>query len=80
MHLFILDADCLAGAHFLTIHNVFYQLNLMAQARQAIKEDRFPKFVQTFFYTLYHGRRFDYPQWAVDSLRSVGIDLMTYIE
>ena len=52
----------------------------MAQARQAIKEDRFPKFVGTFFSSLYHGHKSSYPQWAIDALRSVGIDLMEEVE
>jgi queuine tRNA-ribosyltransferase len=66
----------LAGAHFLTIHNVFYQLDLMGKARKAIKEDRYPKFVCDFFSTLYHGDKQRYPKWAVDALNSVGINLM----
>ena len=44
-----------AGAHFLTIHNVHYQLSLMAQIRDAIKMDQFSEFVQDFFRVLYHG-------------------------
>jgi hypothetical protein len=71
---------CAAGAHFLTVHNVFYQLDLMAQVRHAIKEDRFSNFVKTFFNSLYHGHKSSYPQWAVDALRSVGIDLIEEIE
>ena len=65
-----------AGAHFLTIHNVSYQLSLMAQVREALKKDEFPQFVKKFFNTLYHGDSMQYPRWAVDALRSVGIDLV----
>jgi queuine tRNA-ribosyltransferase catalytic subunit len=66
----------LAGAHFLTIHNVFYQLDLMGKVRKAIKEDLYPKFVCDFFKTLYHGDKQRYPKWAVDALNSVGINLL----
>lgn len=69
-----------AGAHFLTIHNVHYQLNLMGQARKAIKEDRYPEFLHKFFSTLYDGQKDQYPQWAVDALRTVGVDLLSDIQ
>jgi len=52
----------------------------MAQVRQAINEDGFPKFVRKFFMSLYHGHKSSYPQWAIDALRSVGIDLMADVE
>jgi len=72
----------LAGAHFLTIHNVFYQLDLMGKVRKAIKEDRYPKFVCDFFSTLYHGDKQRYPKWAVDALSSVGaaVRVLDYAE
>ena len=47
----------------------------MSQARQAIKEDRYPQFVKDFFQTLYHGDSSRYPLWAVDALKTVAIDL-----
>jgi tRNA-guanine family transglycosylase len=61
------------GAHLLSIHNIHYQLNLMGEARQAIIEDRYPAYVKDFFAKLYEGR--ENPQWAVDALTRVGIDL-----
>jgi len=64
-----------AGAHLVTLHNVHYQLNLMRKARQAILAGKFSEFVRSFFYNLYDGRTEAYPQWAVDILRTVGIDL-----
>jgi queuine tRNA-ribosyltransferase len=64
-----------AGAHLLTMHNVHYQLNLMRQVREAILEDRYPKFLREFFAKLYSDKR-DYPDWAVTALRGVGVDLM----
>ena len=64
-----------AGAHLLTMHNVHYQLNLMKEVRQAIVEDRYPKFLRDFFGSLYDDRA-KYPRWAVDALRGVGVDLL----
>ncbi|RMZ73381.1 hypothetical protein GMOD_00007888 [Pyrenophora seminiperda CCB06] len=65
-----------AGAHLLTMHNVYYQLNLMRLAREAIMEDRYPQFVKHFFDTLYSGAKEKYPKWAVDALKGVGVDLL----
>lgn len=50
-------------------------LSLMGSARQAIIEDRFPAFVREFFRKMYIEKT-KYPDWAVDALRGVGIDLM----
>ncbi|KAK6600443.1 queuine tRNA-ribosyltransferase [Botrytis cinerea] len=63
------------GAHLLTMHNVWYQLELMRNARKAIIEDRYPAFVKKFFADL-HGEKSKYPDWAVEALRTVGVDLM----
>lgn len=64
-----------AGAHLLTMHNVHYQLALMRSAREAILEDRYPAFVRGFFAKLYPEKE-KFPQWAVDALRGVGVDLL----
>ncbi|KAK4110336.1 Queuine tRNA-ribosyltransferase [Canariomyces notabilis] len=63
------------AAHLLTLHNVWYQLSLMRQAREAIIADRFPDFVREFFRNLYPERS-SYPAWAVTALKGVGIDLL----
>ncbi|KAK9468709.1 tRNA-guanine(15) transglycosylase-like protein [Lipomyces arxii] len=65
-----------SAAHMLTLHNVHYQLNLMRQAQAAIIKDEFPLFVKSFFATLYGKNKSKYPSWAIDSLRSVNIDLL----
>lgn len=62
------------AAHLLSIHNVWYQLNLMREIREAVIEDRFPAYVRQFFANLYSDSS-EYPEWAVDALRRVGIDL-----
>ncbi|KAG5934003.1 hypothetical protein E4U60_004148 [Claviceps pazoutovae] len=62
------------AAHLLTIHNVWYQLNLMRELRQSIIEDRFPARVQQFFADRYKDKA-NYPDWAVTALRLVNVDL-----
>ena len=62
------------AAHLLTIHNVWYQLTLMREVRQAIIQDSFPAFIRQFFANLYPSKS-DYPQWAVGALQIVNIDL-----
>ncbi|KKA27090.1 hypothetical protein TD95_001137, partial [Thielaviopsis punctulata] len=64
------------AAHLLTMHNVYYQLNLMREAREAIIEDRYPQFVKQFFADRSDGDKSKYPKWAVDALRVVGVDLL----
>jgi queuine tRNA-ribosyltransferase len=63
------------AAHLLTIHNVFYQLNLMREAWEAIIADKFPAFIRQFFDQLYPGDAAEYPGWAVTALKTVGVDL-----
>lgn len=64
-----------AGAHLLTIHNVWYLLRLMRDARKAVVEDRYPQFVRDCFGGWYAGEKDKFPKWAVDAMASVGVDL-----
>lgn len=57
------------------MHNVHYLLDLMAKVRDAIIGDRFPGFIMEFFGRLYEDKA-EYPLWAVDALRGVGVDLL----
>jgi queuine tRNA-ribosyltransferase catalytic subunit len=57
------------------MHNVYYQLNLMRQVREAILADRYPSFLKDFFARLYDNKS-KYPTWAVDALKGVGVDLL----
>jgi queuine tRNA-ribosyltransferase len=57
------------------MHNIHYLLSLMNSVRQAIIEDRFPAFLREFFEKLYPNRT-EIPQWVVDALRGVGVDLL----
>ena len=61
----------------LTMHNVHYQLTLMAKARAAIIEDRYPDFLRAYFGKAYGGDGAKMPTWAVTALREVGVDLLT---
>ncbi|KAI1497706.1 Queuine tRNA-ribosyltransferase [Biscogniauxia marginata] len=62
------------AAHLLSIHNVWYQLELMREVRAAIIADEYPAFLRRFFANLYPDKA-NYPEWAVEALRSVDIDL-----
>jgi queuine tRNA-ribosyltransferase len=56
----------------LTIHNVYFQLQLMRDMREAIESDKFPEFVKTYMDELYPDEK---PKWIVDALKSVNVDL-----
>ena len=64
------------GAHLLTIHNVWYQLDLMRSVRDAIIEDKYPAFLKQFFKDQHGGDKSKFPDWAVEALLTVGVDLM----
>ena len=66
----------LADGSRVTIHNVHYLLTLMGRARQAIIEDRYPRFIRAFFGDLYSNDSSKYPMWAVIALKEVGVDLL----
>merc|ERR1711990_657546 len=68
----IVTRESVACQH-LSIHNVTYQLRLMRSVREAVVEDRYPDFIRTFMKDMYGDD--DYPRWAVDALREVGVDL-----
>lgn len=67
-----------AGAHALTIHNLVFQAQVMGGARDAILEGRFPEYLRSFFFD-YFGNT-GYPEWCVNALRSVGVDLMQGVD
>jgi queuine tRNA-ribosyltransferase len=56
----------------LTIHNVYFQLQLMRDMRDAIKNDQFPEFVKSYMDELYPTEK---PKWIVDALKSVNIQV-----
>ncbi|KAK2067617.1 hypothetical protein P8C59_001340 [Phyllachora maydis] len=63
------------GAHLLTLHNVWFQMHLMSDVRNAIMADRYPAFLKQFF-TSFYGAKQSFPSWAVDALRGVGVDIL----
>ncbi|KAH8681456.1 queuine tRNA-ribosyltransferase [Xylariales sp. PMI_506] len=63
------------SAHLLSIHNVWYQLQLMRDVRDAIIADQYPAFLRQFFANLYADKSL-YPNWAVEALQGVGVDLL----
>ncbi|OBZ67152.1 putative queuine tRNA-ribosyltransferase [Grifola frondosa] len=63
-----------AGAHALTQHNLVFQARVMGGARDAIMSGTFPEYLKTFFAN-YFGEE-GYPEWCVNALRSVGVDLL----
>lgn len=67
------------GAHLLSMHNVHFLLNLMAQARTAIIEDRYPIFLRNWLGTYFDIDRKGaqaWPSWVLDALKLVHLDLM----
>ena len=62
------------ACHLISIHNVYYQLNLMKNMRESIKRDDFESFVNTFMYDLY-GNYENIPLWVVEALEAVKINI-----
>jgi len=56
------------------MHNVVFQAQVMGRAREAIIAGRFPDYLRSFF-AQYFGDS-GYPEWCVNALRSVGVDLL----
>ena len=52
----LIKADEILGIRLTTIHNIHYLTNLMADIRQAILEDRYPQFIETFYRNLNSGK------------------------
>ncbi|TFK21966.1 queuine tRNA-ribosyltransferase [Coprinopsis marcescibilis] len=63
-----------AAAHALTLHNVVFQAQVMGRAREAIIAGTFPDYLKSFFRD-YFGEA-GYPEWCVNALRTVGVDLL----
>lgn len=57
-----------------TQHNLVFQARLMGGARDAILNGTFPAYLRGFF-KRYFGEA-GYPEWCVNALRSVGVDLL----
>jgi queuine tRNA-ribosyltransferase catalytic subunit len=66
----ILASETVA-CHYLSIHNIAYQLSLMRRAREAILADTFPHFLRFFLRRRYKGN--PPPDWVTQSLATVNI-------
>ena len=72
----LLSTKQTAACHLISVHNVWFQLKLMSDLRQSVKEDRFPSFVKEFFAANFESKA-EYPKWATDALKAVNIDLLS---
>ncbi|KAH9984190.1 tRNA-guanine transglycosylase [Russula vinacea] len=63
-----------AAAHAITLHNLAFQARVMGHARDSIMDGTFPAYLRRFFAD-YFGDA-GYPEWCVNALRSVGVDLL----
>ena len=61
------------ACHYLTIHNLAYQLNLMKNVRESILADKFPAFVKKFMVNRYKDS--EIPPWVITALASVNVHL-----
>ena len=68
------ETQQIASATELTQHNLVFQARVMGQARDAILQGRFPDYLRSFFAQYFEG--LGYPEWCVNALRSVGVDLL----
>lgn len=75
VHLNVAAKDTV-GCHLVSNHNVAFQLRLMRQMREAIAKDEFPGWIKKFFYGYFGGDKTKYPQWSVNALQTVGVDLL----
>jgi hypothetical protein len=58
----------------ITLHNLAFQARVMGHARDSIMDGTFPAYLRRFFAD-YFGDA-GYPEWCVNALRSVGVDLL----
>ncbi len=62
------------ACHLITLHNLFYQLNLMKGIRDSIIQDSFPRFILQFLADLF-GKAEDSPMWVIDVLSKFKINI-----
>ncbi|XP_018399756.1 PREDICTED: probable queuine tRNA-ribosyltransferase [Cyphomyrmex costatus] len=62
------------SCHLLTVHNIAFQMKLMRDIRNSIKEQRFPRFIQDYMLTVYPNK--DYPTWIINALQAVNVTLL----
>ncbi|KAK2577326.1 hypothetical protein KPH14_003455 [Odynerus spinipes] len=62
------------ACHLLTVHNIAFQMKLMKDIRESIKEQKYPEFVQNYMLNVYPDKK--YPEWIINALKSVNIALL----
>lgn len=62
------------ACHLLTVHNIAFQMRLMRDIRTNIEKQTFPQFIQNYMLELYPDKK--YPQWIVDALSAVNVELL----
>eukprot|EP00808_Paulinella_micropora_P016817 g38577.t1 len=60
------------ACHLLSIHNIRYQMNLMRDMGQALRDGTFPAFVRRFLHRQFP--RLDWPEWVQEALSAAQID------
>lgn len=61
------------ACNLVTLHNIQYQMDLMASIREAIKKDEFLEFIRSYMNNRYTNG--NYPRWIVNALASVNVNL-----
>lgn len=62
------------ACHLLSVHNIAFQMKLMRNIRESIKEQRFPEFIQQYMLNLYPDKK--YPEWIINVLKAVNVNLL----
>lgn len=62
------------ACHLLTVHNIAFQMKLMEDIRDSIKQQKYPEFVQNYMLNVYPDK--EYPDWIVNALQAVNITLL----
>lgn len=61
------------GCHLISMHNISYQMRLMREFRDAVREDRLPQWLRQFCEDRWGEA--GAPQWVVNALAYVGVDV-----
>lgn len=62
------------SCHLLSVHNIAFQMRLMQDIRNSIKEQSFYKFIQDYMLVVYPNK--NYPTWITDALKAVNVTLL----
>jgi queuine tRNA-ribosyltransferase catalytic subunit len=71
-HLFLKDSVSL---HHLSLHNVYFLIDILREFRDAILNDCAEEYLTTFVSRYYKNSKEGIPQWVVNSLKEGGVDI-----